>query len=117
MRFANHVGGGLATQVFHAIEEQSTLACTLNVHTRPSEMSNQRRAEQQLQLAGEAFQRGDQRASLEAYKKAFLAAPANWQYRYYSFAGACSLLKGEDVGDTRENVKPNASDMAFLKVE
>ncbi len=89
----------------------------MHVHAPPSEMSNQRRAEQQLQLAGEAFQRGDQRASLEAYKKAFLAAPANWQYRYYSFAGVCSLLKGEDVGDTRENVKPNASDIAFLKVE
>jgi hypothetical protein len=54
---------------------------------------------------------------LEAYKKAFLAAPAHWQYRYYSFAGACSLLKGEDIADPLENVKPNAADIAFLKVE
>ena len=89
----------------------------MRVHTRPSEMSNQRRAELQLQLAGNAFQRGDQRASLEAYKKAFLAAPAHWQYRHYSFAGACSLLKGEDIADPLENVKPNAADIAFLKVE
>ncbi len=76
-----------------------------------------RRAEQELQLAGEAFRRGDQRASLEAYKKAFVEAPAHWQYRHYSFAGACSLLKGEDVRDTSSNVKPNAADIAFLKVE
>ena len=89
----------------------------MRVHTRPSEMSNQRKAELQLQLAGDAFQRGDQRASLEAYKKAFLAAPAHWQYRYYSFAGACSLLKGEDIADPLANVKPNAADIAFLKVE
>ena len=80
-------------------------------------MTSEQRAQQQLQLAGQAFHRGDQRASLEAYKKAFLAAPARWQYRYYCFAGACSLLEGEDVRDERANVKPNDSDMTFLKVE
>jgi hypothetical protein len=79
-------------------------------------MSNEQKAQQQLQLAGQAFHRGDQRASLEAYKKAFLAAPPRWQYRYYSFAGASSLLEGEDTADKRANVKPNERDLVFLKV-
>jgi hypothetical protein len=30
-------------------------------------------------------------------------------YRYYSFAGACSLLQGEYVEGLLENVKPNAA--------
>ena len=80
-------------------------------------MANEQRAQRQLELAGQAFHRGDQRASLEAYKKAFLAAPARWQYRFFSLSGACSLLEGEDVRDERANVRPNDGDMAFLKVD
>ena len=79
-------------------------------------MSNEQKAQQQLQLAGEAFHRGDQRASLEAYKKAFLAAPLRWQYRYFAFAGASSLLEGEDGVDERANVIANERDLVFLKV-
>ena len=79
-------------------------------------MTDERKAQHQLQLAGEDFHRGDQRASLEAYKKAFLAAPPRWQHRYYSFAGACSLLEGEDLAEESANVKSNDRDMVFLKV-
>ena len=79
-------------------------------------MTDERKASHQLQLAGEAFQRGDQRASLEAYKKAFHAAPPRWLHRYYCFAGASSLLEGENLADDRANVKSNDRDMEFLKV-
>jgi hypothetical protein len=79
-------------------------------------MTDERKAQHQLQLASEAFHRGDQRASLEAYTKAFLAAPPRWEHRYYSFAGACSLLEGEDVAEESTNVKSNDRDMVFLKV-
>ena len=79
-------------------------------------MTDERKAQHQLQLAEEAFHRGDQRASLKAYKMAFLAAPPWWKYRYYSFAGACSLLEGENLSEESAEIKSNERDMEFLKV-